>query len=99
MPTVFQDQYSDTRVIIDGTEIEIHQLQSPDTQSETWSDYENRNTVKFLLGVTPNGVPSFGSHCFGGGILDKELTERSGLLDRTHCGEEGFFPGDAIMAD
>lgn len=92
-------RYSDTRVILDGAEIEIQQPQNLDAQSETWSEYKSRNTLKFLLGVTPNGVPSFVSQCFGGRISDKELTERSGIFEKTRYGQERFCFDDAIMAD
>ena len=94
MPELFGAKCPDTRVIIDAAEIPIERPLNPDTQSLTWSSYKNRNTVKFLLGVTPNGVPCFISPCFGGRISDKELTKRSGLLDTSR-----FCPGDAIMAD
>ena len=99
MPLVFQEQYGDTRVIVDGAEIEIQQPQNPDTQSETWSEYKSRNTLKFLLGVTPNGVPSFVSQCFGGRISDKELMQRSGIFNDTLTGQPRFSPSDAVMAD
>ena len=55
MPAAFQNLYPDTRVIIDAAEIEIDRPSNPDTQSLTWSEYKSRNTIKFLLAVTPNG--------------------------------------------
>ena len=55
--------------------------------------------MKFLLTVTPNGVPCFVSQCFGGRISDKELTQRCGILGRTNDGKDRFESGDAIMAD
>ncbi len=99
MPAVFKEQFPKTRVIIDAAEIEIDRPRNPDTQSQTWSEYKSRNTIKFLLAVTPNGVPCFVSQCFGGRISDKELTQRCGILDKTSDGKERFDPGDAIMAD
>ena len=47
---------------------------------------------KFLIGITPHGVPSFISDVYGGRISDKELVKRSGLCSLL---EEG----DSIMAD
>ena len=60
---------------------------------------KSRNTMKFLLAVTPNGVPCFVSQCFGGRISDKELTRRCGILGRTNDGKDRLESGDAIMAD
>lgn len=99
MPSTYLPQYANTRVIVDAAEIAIERPQNPDTQSETWSEYKQRNTVKFLLGVTPNGVPSFVSDCYGGRISDQELTKASGLLGKDAYGEERFLEGDAIMCD
>lgn len=99
MPSVFKVRYGNTRCIVDAAEVEIDQPQNPDAQSETWSEYKSRNTLKFLLAVTPNGVPCLVSKCYGGRISDKELTTRSGLLEATTFGKPRFEPGDSIMAD
>ena len=98
MPTVFREQFPDTRVII-AAEIEIDRPGNPDTQSRTWSEDKSRNTMKFLLAVTPNGVPCFVSQCFGGRISDKELTQSCGILGMTNDGKDRFESGDVIMAD
>ena len=98
MPAAFQNLYADARVIIDAAEIEIHRPSNPDTQSLTWSEYKSRNTAKFLLTVTPNGVPCFVSQCFGGRISGRELVQRSGFWGKTDVGQERFEAGDAIMA-
>ena len=37
MPTVFREQFPDTRVIIDAAEMEKDRPRNPDTQSRTWS--------------------------------------------------------------
>lgn len=94
MPTVFREAYPSTRVIIDCAEIFIEKPRNPDTQSLTWSSYKHHNTIKFLLAVTPNGVPCFVSDCYGGRISDKHITRLSGLLA---AGK--FEKGDSIMAD
>ena len=58
----------------------------------TWSNCKHHNTVKFLIGVTPQGVISFISKAWGGRVSDKYLTENSGLLRK-------LLPGDIVFAD
>ena len=40
-----------------------------------WSNYKHKNTVKILLGITPQGVIAFVSESWGGHTSDKYLTE------------------------
>ena len=88
----FRQKYPSTRVIIDATEFHIEKPANPDVQASTWSNYKNTNTLKLLVGVTPNAVISFLSSLWGGRISDKELTKRSKLLEKLER-------GDSIMAD
>ena len=50
------------------------------------------NTVKFLIGITPQGAISFISKGWEGRVWDQAITEKCGLLDVLH-------PGDIIVAD
>ena len=49
-------------------------------RAQVWSHYKHNSTIKFLIGITPQGTISLISKCFGGGISDKEIVERSGLI-------------------
>ena len=80
MPKEFKERFSCTWVIIDATEFPLEIPSNPDVQAATWSNYKNRNTLKLLVGVSPNGVITFLSPLYGGRISDKELTQRSNLL-------------------
>ena len=53
---------------------------------------KHHNTVKFLIGITPQGVISFISKAWGGRVRDKYLTGNCGLLNN-------LLPGDVILAD
>ena len=92
MPVTFKRLYPNTCIIIDATEFAIESPSSIVSQSSTFSNYKNRNTVKVLIGVTPCGAISFVSDCYERSISDKKLVEVSGLLDKLE-------PGDEIMAD
>lgn len=64
----------------------------PIAQRATYSSNKNRNTVKALIGVTIGGLVSFVSDIFGGATSDRQICERSGLVNKVES-------GDSIMAD
>ena len=73
------------------TEIFVEQPALPELQQLTFSSYKSHNTYKGLIGISPTGAVIFVSDLYPGCISDKELTNRSGLLDM-------LVKGDAIMA-
>jgi len=66
-PECFRAEFGDkVAVIIDCFEVFIERPSNLLARSCTWSNYKHHNTVKFLIGITPQGVVSFISDAWGG---------------------------------
>lgn len=92
MPNSFKKYYPSTRVIIDGTEIGIQKPSQPNDQKASFSTYKHKNTLKFLVGSSPGGLMTHCSSAYAGSVSDRQIVERSTLLQICE-------PGDSIMAD
>ncbi|XP_074656816.1 uncharacterized protein LOC141910027 [Tubulanus polymorphus] len=92
LPAAFVQFYPHTRCIVDCTEISIETPTALDLQAATWSDYKHSNTIQFLIAITPNGLISYVSPCYGGRASDKYIFTDCGILDFIE-------PHDEIMAD
>ncbi|XP_069356230.1 uncharacterized protein [Maniola hyperantus] len=88
MPLDFSDKYPDTRVIIDAIECPIQKPCLPTTQQITFSMLKNRNTVKLLIGIAPSGLITYISPCYGGSASDRQIIERSSILNKFEFNDE-----------
>ena len=59
----------------------IERSKSLDNQAYTWSDYKHHNTIKILLGISPNSFNTFSLDCYGGRASDKDITKKSSFND------------------
>lgn len=93
MPECFLTAFgTKVALILDCFEIFIDRPSNLKAQTYTWSQYKHNNTVKVLVGITPQGVVSFVSNAWGGRASDKFITEHCGVLNH-------LIPGDIVLAD
>lgn len=96
MPSDFSKKFPKTRVIMDATEIPIERPSNVESQSATWSNYKHKNTLKAMIGCSPRRALTFISDSYGGSASDRQIIEKSNLLDHA---SQSFEKGDFIMAD
>lgn len=91
MPECFRE-FPDTRIVLDSTEVRIQKPSALEAQRKTFSSYKHANTMKCLVGMTPDCLIAFVSDLFGGSTSDRAIVDRCGVLDLLES-------GDAIMVD
>lgn len=93
VPLCFQESFGKkVAVIIDCFEVFTETPSQNLNAARCWSTYKHHQTVKFLIGITPQGTISYISEAWGGRTSDKFLTENCGFLNL-------LLPGDIILAD
>ena len=78
-------------VNIDCFEVFVDHPSNLKARAETWSSYKHHYTIKFRIGITPQGTVSYISRAWGGRVTDKYIAENCGILDKIN-------PGDVIRA-
>ena len=110
MPREFKKNLSNCIVIIDCFEGFLERPSGLMAMAQTWSNYKHHNTVKFLIGISPQGSISFISKGWGDRVSDRYLIEHCGILDHLlpsdvisdrylieHCGIlDHLLPSDVI---
>ncbi len=59
MPMVFRKHYPNCILIIDCFEIFLNPPTNLLARAQTFSSYKHHNTVKYLIGITPQGTVSY----------------------------------------
>lgn len=73
--------YRDVRIVLDCTEVEVEKCHCASCRILTYSHYKGTHTLKVLIGVSPGGLITFVSDCFGGHASDKACVEHSNVLE------------------
>lgn len=84
--------FSNCRIVIDCTDIQMATPPQMDIQNLTYSSYRGMNSFKALIGVAPNAVITFVSKVYPGSTSDKQIVLGCGLLGQ-------LSSGDMVMAD
>ncbi|XP_041929456.1 uncharacterized protein LOC121693843 [Alosa sapidissima] len=93
MPHQFVEAFGKrVAVILDCFEIFIQRPSNLKAQAQSYSHYKHNTTMKFLIGITPQGSIFFISKGWGGRVSDKHVTDNCGILDK-------LLPGDLVLAD
>ena len=92
MPSSLWKFFKKCAIIIDCSEVFIERPSDLLVRAQVWSNYKHHSTVKFLIGITPQGTISFVFDCVGGRMSGKEITEQSGLIDRLLPGRYTVVP-------
>ena len=73
----FRVNYPDTFIFLDATELCTENRSCLALQSQLYSSYKSRTTLKDLIGISPNGSIYFVSELWSGSISDRELDNKS----------------------
>ncbi|XP_025756460.1 uncharacterized protein LOC109196785 isoform X1 [Oreochromis niloticus] len=93
MPPQFMETFGNrVAIIVDCFEIRTERPSNLKARAQTYSHYKGTHTMKYLIGITPQGAISFISKGWGGRASDKHITEQCGILNK-------LLPGDVVLAD
>uniref|UniRef100_A0A3P8QH58 THAP-type domain-containing protein n=1 Tax=Astatotilapia calliptera TaxID=8154 RepID=A0A3P8QH58_ASTCA len=93
MPPQFTDTFGNrVAIIVDCFEIRTERPSNLKACAQTYSHYKGTHTMKYLIGITPQGAISFISKGWGGRASDKHITKQCGILNK-------LLPGDVVLAD
>ena len=67
MPTSFRSFFKKYAIIIDSTEVFVERPTDLLARAQVWSNYKHHSTIKFLIGILPQGTISYLCKCAWGG--------------------------------
>jgi len=91
LPECFKE-FSNCRMILDCTEVRMAIPKTMQLHNLVFSNYKHYCTLKGLIGVAPNGGPTFASKLYPGSTSDKAVVKESDVMSV-------FNPGESVMTD
>lgn len=82
MPIGFRKSFKKMAGIGYCLEISIQKTTDAFEQDLTWSEYKKRNTIKYYVAISPNGLFMFCSGGYGGRATDELIFSHCGFLDK-----------------
>lgn len=96
-PKCFKVHYPECTFILDCTEMKTEMPPTLEQRRALFSNFKGTYTLKFLVGILPNGMIAFISKAFGGRATDSKITVNSGFLKHVHRDDvilcDKGFPG------
>lgn len=87
------DNFENVRIVLDCTEVFSQTPGNLDAHKQLHSNYKHHSTIKFLVGISPNGAITYVSKMWGGRASDKVITKDSDEL------LSALEEGDRVMVD
>ena len=87
------ESFTNLKVVLDCTELYVQRASNLEARKKTFSNYKHHDTVKFLVGLSPNLAVNYVSRAWGVRASDKHITMNSEEFI------EGLNPGQTAMAD
>ena len=88
----FKD-FDGLKVVVDCTEQQVQRSSDLQARKETFSNYKQRDTLKWMIGLSKNLTVNYCSAAFGGRASDKFITNSSDTLLNK------LKPGNKMMSD
>lgn len=92
LPPSFKRKFGNTRVVLDCSETSVETPACVSCRIKIYSHYKGGSTIKFLIGIAPNGLIIFISKLYGGRASDAFITRDCGILKKLDF-------SDAVMVD
>lgn len=92
LPYCFRKKFRNTRVILDCSETSVETPACASCRIKIYSHYKGGSTIKFLIGIAPNGLIIFISKMYGGRASDSFIIRDCGILEKMEF-------SDAVMVD